>query len=267
MGQAARLGILNNPIRLPVGDSTGVAFRNGVMKAPNLPPCHDLVRLIRPTQPATKDALLEHLIRSPGFFSYELARRVSPRAFAGGLSLSALKQACDTIANTVGRKSNWEAVQAVQLSGAGRNVQCHPMQHGRLKVRKDLSVRVAADFYFVENGKVRVFWLQPRRCYALDFGQLALFGALIRMTLLTGDFENAGLELLDISAPDGKVRENRTFTLDDLPHIEDRTVEEGIARVVAAYDEIMDMEFDWAAVKRRPVGPERPSSQGGFTGI
>ena len=237
------------------------------MKAPNLPACHDLVRFIRPTQPATKDALLGHFMRPPGFFSYEVARRVSPRAFEGELSSSALKQACDTISNAVGRKSNWEAVQAVQKSGSGRNVQCYPMHDVRLKVRKDLSIRVAVDFYFVENGRVQAFWLQPRRGYVLNFEQLGLFGALIRMTLLTGDFEDAGLELLDISAPDGKVRQSRTFTLDDLPYVEDRVVEEGIARVVAAYDEIVEMDIDWASIKRRPAGPDRPSAQGGFPGF
>lgn len=229
---------------------------------PSLPPSHDLVRLFRPTQDETTQALLDHLIRRPGGFSYQLARSLSPFAFAGDVPLSALKRACDVARIPSGRASNWEVVQLIREAGVGRVTQCYAMSDGRLHVRRDLSIRVAADFYFVESGKVHVFWLQPRRQYALNNSQLGMFGALLRLTLLTGDFADAEIELLDLSAQQRSVRNSRTLRLSDLPSVSDDEVETAIQRVVQAYDDISAMGIDWEKIRHRPATPASSNNQG-----
>ncbi|WP_244457580.1 hypothetical protein [Roseomonas fluvialis] len=166
--------------------------------------------------------------------------------------MSALKAACDAARMPgAGRASNWEVVQLVHAAGAGRIVQCHGMDDGRLRVRRDLDLRVAADFYFVEGGKVAVFWLQPRRSYALTDTQLGMFGALLRLALLRGDFAGADVEVLDLAGPDGEPRNPRTLRLADLPTVDEGMVTDGIQRVVEAYDAIKKMDIDWDALRRR----------------
>lgn len=234
------------------------------MKIPSLPTCHDLVRLVRPTQDATTQAVLEHLRRRPNPWGYQLARSLAPYAFAREVPLSALKRACDSAPMMqVGRDANWEVVQFIRDAGAGRNFQCHPMRDGRLQVRKDLSVRVAADFYIVEDRQVRIFWFQPRRAYSLDDKQLGMFGALLRTTLLRGDFADAGVELLDLSAPDNRHRNRvpRTLRLGDLPCVSDEEVTDAIQRVVRAYDAVCEMGINWGELRGRSRGKGKTTGQ------
>ncbi|HWX48163.1 MAG TPA: hypothetical protein VNZ61_08925 [Roseomonas sp.] len=139
------------------------------------------------------------------------------------------------------------------------------MNHGYLPIRKDLSIRVAADFYFVEKGEVSIFWLQPRRAFALDNKQLGMFGALLRRTLLTGDFEAASLEILDLSAPDRKQRVPRTLGLCDLPEVTEEEAAEAVQRVVQAYEAIQKMDINWD--ERRAPRKERPSPQADIPGL
>jgi hypothetical protein len=235
------------------------------MPIPSLPASHDLVRLIRPTLEGTTFALLEHLKRRPSPWSYEKARTLAPFAFDRAVPLSALKGACDAARmHPAGRTSTWEVIQLVRAAGAGRSLQCHEMKDGRLQIRQDLSIRVAADFYFVEQGRPSVFWLQPRRGFGLTDSELAMFGALVRMTVLRGDFEGSGMEILDLSAPDGKARLPRTLNWSDLPEVPEEVVTEGIQRVVSAYDAIKLMDIDWDAVRGRGKPKDKPDHQPGL---
>lgn len=220
------------------------------MANPPLPPSHDLVRLIRETLDETTAALLEHFRRRPNKWGYQKARILAPYALCGDVPLAALKHACDSAKMLpAGRAANWEVVEAVHRVGSGRILQCHGMDHGTLRIRKDLALRVASDFYFVEGGVAKVFWLQPRRGFALTDKQLGMFGALIRAALLKGDFEEAGIEILDLSTPPRRPRVVRRLCLDDLPAIGEEELVEGLQRVVDAYDAIMRMEIDWKALR------------------
>jgi hypothetical protein len=222
------------------------------MPIPPLPPCHDIVRFVRSTPEETEFVLLEHLKREPTRWSYQKARSLAPFAFTGDVPLSALKHACEQARMpSVGRAATWDVIQLIHGAGANRAVQCHGMDDGRLRVRQDLTLRVAADFYFVENGRAVVFWLQPRRLYAFTDLQLGMFGALLRRALLRGDFAGADVEILDLAGPAHGPRNPRKLLLDDLPVVDEATVTEGIQRVVEAYDRISKLDIDWAVLKRR----------------
>lgn len=219
---------------------------------PNLPPCHDLVRLVRSTQDETTQAVLDHLKNQPLGWGYRLAHSLSLPAFAGELPLSALRRACDTARlPEIGRASNKEVVELIHEAGAGRQVRCRNMPDGTLPIRKDLLIRVEADFCFVENGRLSVFWMQPRKGYALTVRQLGMFGALLRLTLLRGQYSKAEIELLDMSAPARMPRVPRTYHLRDLPQISDREVTEALQMVVNAYDAVAAMDINWAETRAR----------------
>jgi hypothetical protein len=135
------------------------------------------------------------------------------------------------------------------------------MNDGFVQIRKDVSVRVASDFYFVERGKASVFWLQPRRGFALTNLQMAMFGEMLRLALLQGDFAEAGVEILDLSAPDRSGRAPRTLLRADLPQVGEDEVTAGIQRAVEAYDAIQRMEIDWETLRRRSPPKEKPGKQ------
>jgi hypothetical protein len=229
------------------------------MPIPPLPPSHDLVRLIRPTLDETTFALLEHLKRRSVSWSYQKARTLSPFAFTRDAPLTALKAACDRARMPgVGRAANWDVVQLVHAAGAGRTVQCYGMEDGLLGLRHDLTIRVAADFYFVEHGQATVFWLQPRRTFGLTDTQLGMFGLLLRLALLRGNFAGADVELLDLAGPERGPRNPRTLRLADLPTVDEDTLTDGLERVADAYDAIKKMDIDWDALRRRGSKGDSP---------
>ncbi|MBS7810261.1 hypothetical protein [Roseococcus pinisoli] len=236
------------------------------MAIPPLPPSHDLVRLIRSNQKETEEALLEYLRQKPIPWNYQRARSLSPFAYAQEVPLSALKRACDAARMPqAGRTATWDVLQLVRMAGKGRSLQCHGMDDGFVSIRKDLSVRVAADFYFVENRRATVLWLQPRRGYALTNRQLAIFGSLMRIALVKGNFVDANLEILDLSVPpDEAERQVRRLGLEDLPHVSEAEVTEGLQCVADAYDTIARMDINWKELRQRGKPKDRRDDQGDF---
>ncbi|MBP0492780.1 hypothetical protein [Roseomonas indoligenes] len=207
--------------------------------------------------------MLEHLRRRPVPWNYQKSRDLAPYAFERKVPLTALRAACLSIPTETGRSANWEVVQMVRAASAGREVRCHATPDGLFRVRRDLAIRVAANFYFVEGERTKILWLQPRRGYALNEAQLGMFGALARMALLVEHFETAELEILDLSAPEPKAaRVSRILHLSDLPAVSDDDVEAAIQRVVSAYDAIVAMNLDWDALRGRTTKrKDRPSDQ------
>lgn len=230
------------------------------MKIPPLPASHDLVRLDRSTEAETVEAVLSHLRRSRPPWNYELARKMAPAALAGELPLSALEKACKSARTTeIGRKANFEVLEAIRTHGIGRSIQCYRMADGYLKATKDVTIKIAADFYYVEDGIPKVLWLQPRRSYSLNQPQLGTFCTLLRMTLLRGDFADADVEILDLSASPGTTRAPRVMSVRELPYVSQEQADLAVARVVNAYEAIKKMELVWDG--RKPPKKPRPSDQ------
>ncbi len=106
-------------------------------------------------------------------------------AFARLLPLQQILDACKRERTQQGWRSNETVLRL--LWEQGRSVQTFELGPKYLDIRKDLRIRVALPFYFVENGKACAFWLQPRKTYALDVGQLALLASMVKMAVLRDD--------------------------------------------------------------------------------
>jgi hypothetical protein len=84
---------------------------------------------------------------------------------------------------------------------------------------------------------VKLFWLQPRKTFALDHRQRGLHASVIRMTYAKDDFEAADLELLDLSAPaHSNDRACRVYDFAGLPLLAEQEVAEIFANFGSAYD-------------------------------
>jgi hypothetical protein len=227
-------------------------------KNPPLPPLHDFVRAYEPSLDGTVRRLLDYYERIPGLFNYVPARQVSAAAFAHGVARSQIAAAVTSRGVPSGRKQNLEVAEHVWEAGQDRSVSCYPLSDGRFPIRRDLSIRVPADFLFVENRKPHVFWFQPRRSFALTQLGLGVIASVFRMTFLADDFANAGLELLDLSAPHG-VRLHVQYTLESLPLLTDVEVTAVLQQLVQAYDEVCALRRDWGArAERRSRPPMEP---------
>jgi len=229
---------------------------------PPLPPLHDLVRAYEPTLDGTVRRLLDYYDQPPGGFNYNPSRRIARAAFSQAVTQARVRAAVSNQGVPAGRKQNAEVAEHIWDAGEGRAINCYPLSHGRFAFRRDLSIRVPADFLFVERRTPHVFWFQPRRSFALSELGLGVIASVFRMTFLIDDLASAGIELLDLSAPNG-TRLHVQYTLETLPTLSDAEVTAVLQQLAQAYDAICVMQRDWVAEQRarrakRPSPPMEP---------
>jgi hypothetical protein len=137
-------------------------------------------------------------------------------------------------------------------------VQTYEIAPRFLAIRKDLNIRVALPFYFVEDGKASAFWLQPRKEYALNVGQLALLASMVKLAILVDDFRDVGLEVCDMSAPArGKDRKPSIYTLDSFKILSEGETRDKLQLLAIAYDRVVAR-----GVQRSERTPKRPPASG-----
>lgn len=154
-------------------------------------------------------------------------------------------------ARATGRKANREVALLLRNHATGRSFKCHDLKPRRVALSAEHSITVSPGFYFVEQGTVKIFWLQPRKTYALSLPQMGILNGLLRLSHFRDDFEHAELELLDMSAVDG-VRVPKAFARTDLPIPSEDELSVGLEHLLRAYLLLAD---------RDDLRPERPSRE------
>ena len=224
------------------------------MKHLQIPPAQDIARIVCPTLPETERRLTEYYMASTGVFNYSLAQNLSPIVFAHSVPLDQALKACEQQRTDIGAKQNAEVLRLIWDAGESRTVRAYDLRPKVFRIRKDIEIKVAPPFYFVEHDQAHVFWLQPRKTHALSDLQLGLLASIIRHTFLVDDFENVGFEVLDLSVfPGTKYRAARTFRLDSLVLVSDSEVHTLLQQFATAFDRVRAR-----GVEHRKRPPKRP---------
>lgn len=202
-----------------------------------LPPLHDLVRLIRGDVFETFVALKDHCERERPAFTYKTSKALSPFLLSRTIDLNMALKACERDWSKVGKKQNAEVVPHIWTAGAGRDLVAYPAQLKIFPIRSDILIRVAPTFYFVENGAVSLFFLQPRKEFALSEWQLRLMASIFKLSYMVDDFQDVGLEILDLSVSSkGGPRSPTRYTLESFPLLSREEIEVLLQRFADAYD-------------------------------
>lgn len=216
-----------------------------------LPPVHDIARLLCRKHEDTVQRLVQYFTEGGGGFNYSHSQRAARHIFEGTIPIEIGVDACHYLRPKAARKPNAEVLEGVGVAGRGRKVRTHVVKARNIGVRRDLLIPIAPTFLFVEDEFPSLFWLQPRRYHALDRDQLALVASVFQRGYLTDDFEHVGLEMLDLSVPDGcQDRGHRTFRLGDLDLRSEGEVDSALNRFALAFDEVSAMGIKKRA--RRP---------------
>lgn len=223
-----------------------------------VPSAQDSARLIKPTYLETLQALEDHYRRPLIGWSYNPVRSASRPIFSGDLTAASIeakfaapsKHEDPRSPKAIGRKANREVALLLREHAEGRVFQCYDLKPRKVFLSAEHSLTVSPGFYFVEGGKVKIFWLQPRRTYALTIAQMGVLNGLLTLSHFRDDFEDAELELLDLSAVDG-VRIAHVFGRADLPVLGDEQLKVGLEHLLRAY----------LALKDRDLKPERPAKE------
>lgn len=223
--------------------------------AKKLPPLHDIIRLLRHSHSEMVEAL-EQYSQDVGGFNYSAAQRMAGNAFSGAVPLGALLARCEQLSPKAARKPNAEVLRLVRSAGQGREVRPYAVAPRVLRFRSDIEIKISPTFGFVEGGAASIYWLQPRKAFALNLEQLGILVSVIRFAYLVEDFEGVGLELLDLSVPVGLAkRSSTTYRLGDLPLLSASAINDMFTRFLVAFDEA-----------KMPARPRRPSRRPGEDG-
>lgn len=203
-----------------------------------IPPLQDVVRLTGHNVETTA-ANLRHYYRTTGaVWGYSPAKRVARTVFSSSISRQAAVRACGSTGNKLGRPYNEEVGGLIWDAAQGRgDLLCHPLSPQKLNLRPDFAISVDPLFFFRENGRTTLFYLQPRRGHVPGRDGLRMIASTIMSLFAVDQLSDADLLLLDLSAPEGcKERSIKPYTLADLSLLKSGEMEAFFQRFVDAHD-------------------------------
>lgn len=141
-------------------------------RLPHLP---HIAKAICSTVPETVKALHRLDAGTPPF-SYNPAVGMAHPLYSGQISLEAAVKSCQRIKHPQGAKSNEEVVRLIWQDAQGQKASflCHPLKDRLFRIRHDLVIPVKPRFFFVKDGIVNIFWLQPWKTFELTEEQLGI---------------------------------------------------------------------------------------------
>lgn len=222
-----------------------------------LPAFHDIARLVGRDADETEANLYNYYANpNRAFFNYHRARALCRYAFGRMLPLQQILEGCRRERTEQGRHCNSEVLKLLWGMSAGRVVQTYELAPRFLTIRKDLNIRVALPFYFVEGRRAYAFWLQPRKSYALNTKELALLASMVKLAVLVDDFQDVGFELCDMRAPaEGEDRQPTTYHLESFEILSETETRDRLQLLAIAYDRLVAR-----GVQRSQRTPKHPPS-------
>lgn len=182
------------------------------MSALPTPPIPDLARVPGETV-AEAAGWLAHFYNQQGApFNYRRGTRIVRWAYKGLHSIHQLKAGVEEEKTAIGKSANRDVVALAAPLAFGRSTQVFDLPPRRFQFGPDRSAAYRVPFFFVENGVINVYFLQPRKAAGLDYDQMCLVATIIKRHLLDTEFygQKCDIEFVDVSAPE---RGDRLSTL------------------------------------------------------
>jgi hypothetical protein len=183
------------------------------------PPVPDLARVPGESVVEAERWLIDYYNRDGAPFNYRRGTRSIRAAYKGMHNITQLKAACEEERTPAGKSSNRDVVSLAAPLAFDRVTQVFDLTPRRFRFGHDLSAAYRIPFFFVENGIIHVYYLQPRKGSGLAFDELCMVATIAKTYLLDTEFfgQKCNIEFVDVSAPEkGGDRILRSYKLSDM---------------------------------------------------
>lgn len=183
--------------------------------------------------------------------SYRVVRKILPWLYALDLPLFSLPQeGWERIETEIRSRAKadfvdscLEVAQLIWKLNLSRKTVAAPFLPPPFYIGPGHNVQFGVQHICEISGRLLFPFVQMRRKHALDMTGLGILASMMREAYVFGDFENAGIEIIDLSIPRRmNARQVRIYYADDLPKFSLLDLNEMVLEVFAVIAEIEDEE-------------------------
>ena len=194
-------------------------------------------------------------------WNYLSSTRAVKQGFRGLHRLDILVGGCAREKIKQGRMSNEEVVRLAAPVAFGRRTQVFDLPRRQFPFSRDLFSGYRIPFFFVENGVVKLFYLQPRKGYALSLEQIGMVATIHKRYLLDTEFygNDSDVEYIDVSAdPVSEVRVLKRYNLNSIELWSERRLQDRLSLIAETLDYVRTSGLIQPKRKIRRPEPDMP---------
>jgi hypothetical protein len=221
------------------------------------PPVPDLACVQGETVEQVVESLTHYYEDEGCPWNYRIGTRSIKTGYKGLHRLDLLVASCARERTKQGRISNAEIIRLAAPMAFGRSTQVFDLPARQFAFGRNRRAAYRIPFFFVEDGIVKLYYVQPRKQHGPTFDQLGMIAKIHKRYLLDTEFfgQASDVEYVNLGAEEKKgPRVVRRYTLADLKLWSDERLADRLTLIAEALDKIEERGV--VQSRRRLARPE-----------